>query len=228
MFEVIITQEKKLVEKAQVLRHRVFFGREGKDNDPFDRFCEHLIVVDSRVERVIGTYRLLLRSVAEKHRGFYAETEFDLTNIKKNCKGELLEIGRACVDRKYRARKVINLMWEKIISFVRRKNIRYIFGCSSIHSPTPQKVGKIYSFFKEGYFSSSEYRVYPLKNKRYPYKSNMKFAKKEINSLLPSLIRGYLKMGALVAGEPVWDKKFNTADFFMIADTSNPLFPLNR
>ena len=35
---------------------------------------------------------------------------------------------------------------------------------------------------------------------------------------IPPLIKGYLKIGARICGEPAWDKNFNAADFPVIID----------
>jgi putative hemolysin len=107
-----------LLEQALTLRKRIFFNALGKDEDAFDAVCNHLVAVDKETQKVIGTYRLLLDSVAKKNKGFYSETEFDLTNIKKNCKGELLELGRACVDPEYRKYPILPLIWGEIIKFI--------------------------------------------------------------------------------------------------------------
>lgn len=32
----------------------------------------------------------------------------------------------------------------------------------------------------------------------------------------PPLVKGYLRLGAVVCGEPAWDPDFNTADFMML------------
>jgi len=219
-FETVIVEDGRFLEKAQVLRRKVFFKEAGKDEDRFDKFCQHLVVIEKRTKNIVGTYRLFLRSVAEETIGFYSETEFDLKNIKKNCRGELLEIGRACVDETYRKYPIINLMWKAIISYIEEYKVKFVFGCASIDNPSPQNVGKIFRFFKERYFSSSRLRVHPLAGKRYPYIDNIKdITETEIMELLPSLIKGYLKMGAIVCGDPAWDKTFNTADFFMLLNT---------
>jgi len=220
-FDIQLVKDKFLLDKVQYLRGRVFFDKEEKDEDVFDEFCDHLAVVDKRNGLVVGTYRLLLSSVAAKHQGFYSETEFDLANIKKNCSGELLEMCRACVLESYRKYHIINLLWKEIISYFAKYKVRYVFGCPSIENPSPQTIGKIFNFFKENYFAPESFRVEPLKNKIYHYDKNTQVkSPTEAYRLLPSLIRGYLKMGAVACSEPAWDKDFGTADFFMLLDTS--------
>jgi len=38
---------------------------------------------------------------------------------------------------------------------------------------------------------------------------------------VPALLKGYLKLGAKVCGEPAWDPDFNTADFPMLLSLDN-------
>ena len=220
-FEVRFVESGKLLEKAKRLRHKVFFKKDGLDEDQFDPFCTHTVVIEKNTEKVIGTYRLLLGSNALRNRGFYSETEFNLEKIKKNCRGELLEMGRACVDSFYRGAPIINLLWRSIISFVDEHHVKYIFGCSSIDNPDPKNIGKIFKFFKANAFSPEEFRVFPLAGKEYPYQREVEFpSTRELIDLIPSLVRGYLKIGAFSCGAPVWDKEFDTADFFMLINTA--------
>ena len=37
---------------------------------------------------------------------------------------------------------------------------------------------------------------------------------------LPPLIKGYLRLGAYICGEPAWDAEFNTADLFILLPIS--------
>lgn len=219
-FKICFAKDSVLLDKIKYLRGRIFFNKDAKDEDEFDQFCEHLAVIDTHSANVIGTYRLLPGSVAKKHIGFYSETEFDLGNIKKNCKGELLEMSRACVLPSYRKYQIINLLWKELLSYFAANNVAYVFGCPSIERPCPETIGKLFAFLKEKHFAPKQFMVYPLKDKTYHFTKDIKnYSQKEIVKLLPSLIRGYLKMGAAVCGMPAWDQEFGTADFFMMLDT---------
>ena len=83
------------IECAQRLRYQVFYEEMGAvpslsarrakmDEDPFDHVCDHLLVVDKRRSNgkpfVVGTYRLLRRTVAKTADGFYSGDEFDLSS----------------------------------------------------------------------------------------------------------------------------------------------------
>jgi len=219
MFNIQFVNSGVFLEKAQALRHKVFFKDAGRDEDRFDKFCHHIVATEKNSQSVVGTYRLLLGSVARKHSGFYSETEFDLSNIKKHCEGELLELGRSCVDPEYRRYPILALMWREIILFMAEKNVQYTFGCASIEDPRPHKIAEIFSWLKTHHYSPPIYRVTPLPEKSYPYKAGLKHcSNEEALHLLPSLIKGYLRMGAVLCGEPMWDQDFNTADFFLLLE----------
>ena len=38
---------------------------------------------------------------------------------------------------------------------------------------------------------------------------------------MPPLLKGYLRIGARICGEPAWDPDFNTADFPMLLSVDN-------
>ncbi|MFA5337225.1 MAG: GNAT family N-acyltransferase [Candidatus Omnitrophota bacterium] len=218
-FEVVFIKDNKSLDEVKTPRGRVFFGKNDKEEDAFDDYSHHLAVVDKEKKEIIGSYRLILGSDANRYRGFYSETEFDITNIKKNCHGQVLEMSRACVLSSYRKFPIIKFMWKQIISFMMENDVKYIFGCPSVENLDAGYVGKIVSYFKANCLSKDDFRVFPLKEKicKYnPYTGDLD--SKEILSSLPSLIKGYLKMGALICSEPALDNCFKTVDFFMMLD----------
>ena len=48
-----------------------------------------------------------------------------------------VEIGRACVAKPYRNRRVLYLLWRGIAEYVLAHGKRYVFGCSSLTSQDP-------------------------------------------------------------------------------------------
>ncbi len=218
-FQIMRISDGIFLQKAQALRQRVFFGSQGYDTDQYDSFCTHLVVVDKTTGSVVGTYRMLLRSEAEKGCGFYSESEFDLRRIRDYYQGEILEIGRACVDPLYRKYPVLNRIWKEIFLFCSEHKVQVIIGCASILEPKPDSLGRINAFFRAHCFSSEALRVYPHPGKAYPYDRSVSLQPADhIAKTLPSLIKGYLNLGAVVCGDPVWDGVFQTADFFMMLD----------
>ena len=67
----------------------------GRDADPFDAVCEHLIVEDLRDGAVVGTYRMQSGTQAAGGLGYYSAREFDLRGFEP-WRQQVLELGRAC------------------------------------------------------------------------------------------------------------------------------------
>lgn len=228
-FEVKITTDQEEIREAQRLRFEVFnlemnkglkqSYERGLDVDGFDPFCDHLIVRDSASKAVVGTYRLLLASRAKEHIGFYSEGEFDLQKIKA-LDGELLELGRSCARKDFRDRALIPLMWEAIARYVGEHRVRYLFGCGSLYTTDPKEVSECFSLLKQKHYADESLRVEPLAACRFEgVEDNVPLADAHAVFVnLPSLIKGYLRLGALVCGPPALDREFGTADFLVLLD----------
>jgi putative hemolysin len=228
-FEIKITADPKEIEEAQRLRFQVFNldlnkGRKasyatGLDVDDFDPYCEHLIVRDLKSGEIVGTYRLLLGSQARKNIGFYSEREFHLDNIKK-LDGEQLELGRTCARKDFRDRALIPLMWETIADYVKTRQVRFLFGCGSLYTIDAGEVSEIFSLLKRKYYACEAFRVSPLTACRFDdLRDDVEIDNEQsLFMKLPSLIKGYLRVGALVCGPPALDEEFGTADFFLLLD----------
>ncbi len=228
-FEIKITREPEEILAAQKLRFEVFnlelkkglessYAR-GLDVDDFDPICDHLIVRERESRRVVGTYRLMLGSTAKKNFGFYSEREFDLQRIKR-LDGELLELGRSCAHKDYRDRSLIHLMWQSIAEYVKRHHVRYLFGCASFPTTDPREVSQAIAFVKQKFYAAEAFRVEPLPKLRVEGLDGNAAVEDpaEIFSRLPSLIKGYLRLGSKVCGPPALDLEFGTTDLFLLLD----------
>jgi len=99
------------VHAAQALRYRVFnlelneglaaSAATGRDEDPFDAVCDHLIIEHLPTRAIVGTYRLQTGASAAQHRGYYSEQEFDFAPFVSR-RAEMIELGRACVHQQHR------------------------------------------------------------------------------------------------------------------------------
>jgi putative hemolysin len=228
-FEIKITREPEDILAAQKLRFEVFnlelkkglessYAR-GLDVDDFDPICDHLIVRERESRRVVGTYRLMLGSTARKNFGFYSEREFDLERIKR-LDGELLELGRSCAHKDYRDRALIHLMWQSIAEYVKQHHVRYLFGCASFPTTDPRKVSQAIALMKQKFYAAEAFRVEPLPKLKIEGLDGGAAVgdPDEVFSRLPSLIKGYLRLGSRVCGPPALDLEFGTTDLFLLLD----------
>ncbi len=212
------------VAEAQRLRFKVFgeemgarlpTADEGTDRDMFDEYCEHLLVRDNTEGRVVGTYRILPPDQAGSIGRYYSDSEFDLSRLE-HIRGQMVEVGRSCVHRDYRNGPVIAQLWSGLAGYMIRNNHEYLIGCASIPmSDGGHCAASIYRQIHEAHAAPAEYRVFP----RCPLPLEALDSSLEVS--VPPLIRGYLRLGAYVCGEPAWDPDFNTADVFI-------LLPLSR
>ncbi len=218
--------------EAQSLRYRVFYEEHGAapvgnalsklDADSYDPICDHLLVVDRDRGRVVGAYRLLRQVIAEQHSGFYSGREFDLTPLLSRSAamggGQLLELGRSCVDPAYRNNATISMLWRGIASYLELHRIGFMFGCASFPGTDPAAHAQQLSYLHHNHLAPNELRVRALgahhvSMDRTPTAS---LAPRSVARGLPPLIRGYLRVGAVVGDGAFIDRQFNTVDVFML------------
>ena len=211
------------IREVQRLRYKVFVeamgldslrNHEGLERDEFDEFCEHLIVRDTRNLKVVGTYRILTPDAVSKTRGFYSENEFDLGRLS-HLRTRIIEAGRACIHPDYRQGGVIMMLWAGLIACMKKENAEYLIGCASVSlADGGHTINTLFRKLKTDHFSPPEYQVtprlpFPLHDDPLPECTH-----------IPALIKGYLRCGAWVCGEPAWDPDFHSADLFMMLPIS--------
>lgn len=207
------------VREAQRLRYKVFVEaaglsrpahHNGLDQDDFDQYCDHLLVRDTGTLEVVGTYRVLSPAAARRRGRYYSEQEFDLGRLDQ-LRSRIAEAGRACIHPDYRSGGVIMLLWAGLAAFMEREKCDYLIGCASISlTDGGHDATAIYHGLSDLNLAPQEYHVKP----RLPYPVCRK--KPEHKPRIPPLIKGYLRSGAWVCGEPAWDPYFNCADLFML------------
>ena len=231
--EVRLASKKKHIRKAQRLRYEVFF-EEGdavpdfviklarRDMDAFDAICDHLLVVDTSRKfgrKIVGTYRLLRRDVADDHFGFYSEGEFDLAPfLARHPKARMLELGRSCVLKPYRNKRTVELLWLGIWKYVLQNQIDVMFGCASFEGTDPDKLALPLSYLSNFASAPEEWQVRALPQRLISMDRMMPEAidLKRAMAAMPPLIKGYLRVGARFGQGAVIDPSFNTTDVLVV------------
>jgi len=193
------------------------------DCDEYDSVADHLIVVDRsspEEEKIIGTYRMIGQEAANHHGRFYSSEEYNLSSLL-NSGSRLLELGRSCVLNKYRTRPVLQLLWQGIADYVINHDIEILFGCASLHSTNIDTLKESLSYLHHYHLSPENLRPRALDD-RYVDMDILPIdqlnARQAFNAL-PPLIKGYLRVGAMVADGAVMDKQFNTTDVLIVMQT---------
>lgn len=218
-FSASFARDENEIREAQRLRFKVFAGEmganlashaEGIDRDMYDPYCDHLLVRENTSGEVVGTYRLLRPEQARKIGGFYSEDEFDLTRFT-HMRDQMVEVGRSCVHPDFRNGTVISLLWAGVIQFAETNGYDYIFGCASISmADGGHSAASIYNKLRVDCMSPVEWRVFP----RCPLP--IEALDGTLNAPLPPLLKGYMRLGAHICGDPAWDPDFNTADLLVL------------
>lgn len=216
------------IEAAQALRYRVFFEEMGaqpderaarlkRDIDEFDAYADHLLVIDHAISSgaagVVGTYRLMQGDAAGKLGRFYSESEFDISPLKE-FPGRLLEVGRSCVDVRYRGRAAMQLLWRGIASYIFLHQIDVLFGCASLPGTDPDALGEELTYLYHNHLAPPALRVKALPERRVEMlrRDPLTVDRRRALTGLPPLIKGYLRLGGYVGDGAVVDAQFNTTD----------------
>jgi putative hemolysin len=234
--ELRLATTKREIRNAQKLRYRVFFEEGGaiadptarlirRDICPFDRVCDHLIVVDHAAPRrgggprVVGAYRLLRQDVAEANFGFYSAGEFDVAPLIARNKGKrFLELGRSCVARGYRGKPTLELLWRGIWAYVRHHDIDAMFGCASLEGALPAQHAMVMSYLRRNAPAGPEWSARGAHGRGVDMAVLPEAAidPRAAMRALPPLIKGYWRVGAKFGAQAVVDPKFRTTDVFVI------------
>jgi putative hemolysin len=187
--------------------------RTGLDQDHFDLFCDHLIVEDRSRGVIVGTYRMQSGPTAADNLGYYSQQEFDFAPFA-GIRGEVLELGRASIDRDHRTSEVLTLLWRGIARYARHYRLRYLIGCSSLNSRDPRE-GWSVSRQLQPFLADPGFRTAPAAAYRLPPSPPADAA---AEAKVPRLLRTYIAVGARICGAPAWDREFGTIDFLTLLD----------
>lgn len=228
--EVRLARGSEDIEAAQRLRYSVFHEElgarslaagilESRDADRFDDVCDHLLVVDTDVNRIVGTYRLLRQECAQESGGFYSSDEFELeTLVARHPTLRFLELGRSCVLPEYRSKRTIELLWQGIWAYVNHYDIGVMTGCASFHGTIPAAHAQALSFLAQNCRADADWAVSAISS-RYNAMDLVPAEAVDMRAALaamPPLIKGYLRLGAKIGDGCVVDHDFGTTDVFII------------
>lgn len=221
-YSVFVANDEYMKTQCYKLRFDVFskeFGAslkgqpEGIDKDRFDDHCSQLVVLDNQTSELIATTRLLDNTGRNATGMFYSESEFDLSNIL-HPDVAFMEVGRTCIHPAYRRGAALAMLWQGIARLVLERKIDYLIGCASIPLAHGDKyITNIMQHIYQSHYAPESLRVRPL----VPLRLGEETPQPD-DIILPTLLKGYLRQGALICGEPYWDAAFGVADVFVLLE----------
>jgi putative hemolysin len=238
--ETRIARNEREIDAAQAVRYRVFIEEMGakiapdatrrkRDVDAWDTVCDHLLVLDRSVEgdpedQIVGTYRLLRHDVARNHGGFYSATEFEVEALMaRHPEKRFMELGRSCVLPEYRTKRTVELLWQGCWAYALMHRVDAMFGCGSFPGIRPEEHALALSFLYHHAVARGEWAVRALPEL---YREMDLMPIEAINprkalAAMPPLIKGYLRLGAMIGEGAVVDHAFNTTDALIVLPISS-------
>jgi L-ornithine Nalpha-acyltransferase len=225
---------------AQSVRYRVFVEEMGarlpqeamrlqRDFDSYDAICDHLLVVDKAIDgeiedQIVGTYRLLRQDVAMANGGFYSASEYDIKPLlERHPDKQFMELGRSCVLPDYRTKRTVELLWQGNWLYSVKHGMNAMFGCASFPGVRPEEHALALSFLhhnslvKEDWMVSARPELY-RKMDLMPVEG---INARQALSAMPPLVKGYLRLGAMIGDGAVVDQAFNTTDVLIVLPISS-------
>ena len=102
-YRLSFARERVELERVQQLRFEVFNLELGEglesswtmelDQDPYDAWCHHMMLIDQRTDELVGTYRMQTAEMARASIGFYCDQEFDLAGIPADVLEHSIDLG---------------------------------------------------------------------------------------------------------------------------------------
>ncbi|MGC1738351.1 GNAT family N-acetyltransferase [Mycobacterium sp.] len=229
-YSLLLSTDPAQVEAAQRLRYDVFSSEPGfaltrqdtaLDIDRFDEHCDHLLVREDNSGELVGCYRMLSPAGAVAAGGLYTATEFDIQALD-SLRPSLVEMGRAVVHRDHRNGAVVLLMWAGILAYLDRCGYDYVTGCVSVPVagdgvPPGSQIRGVRDFVLRRHAAPADCRVHPHRPVIIDGRPLDEISP-PTRPVIPPLMRGYLRLGARICGEPAYDADFGVGDFPALLD----------
>ncbi len=230
-YSLLLSTDPALVDAAQRLRHAVFTGEpgfelagahDGRDADRFDEHCDHLLVREDDSGELVGCYRMLPPAGAIAAGGLYTATEFDVRALDP-LRPSLVEMGRAVVRRDHRNGAVVLLMWAGILAYLDRCGYDFVAGCVSVPvagppgEPPGTQIRGVRDVVRRRHAAPPQYTVAPYRPVAIGGRG-LDDIDPPARTTVPPLMRGYLRLGARICGEPAHDPDFGVGDFPALLD----------
>jgi len=231
-FTVKLAETQAELRAAQRLRYEVFVRELGGggalvdhaaelERDHFDPHFDHMIVQPDGETEVVGVYRLLRGSQAAHAGGFYSETEYDLTQLKRSGR-RMLELGRSCVHPQFRGGTVLHALWAALAEYITLHRIEVLFGVASFHGTDVRRLAGPLSLLHQRHLAPQALR---MRAQRHAFQRMDLIAphlldRRAAMVQMPSLIKAYLRLGGAVGEGAFVDHAFNTTDVCLVMETS--------
>jgi L-ornithine Nalpha-acyltransferase len=233
-YEVKLASSAREILLAQKLRYQVMYQEKGgrpdlvkakmkADIDEWDASAQHIIVLDRKGKtlKVVGTLRLVSNLTLKEGQRFYTEAAFDLSKLRNHypC---MLELGRFCIDQTGRNGAILLLIWKFAMQFIVTNRIDVMLGCASFPGTDIQSHREVFTYLYNNNLAPEALMPEPIKD--YVEIENILINDVDFDVAardVPTLLRGYLKLGARTSSAAIIDPVFNTTFLCIYVDASS-------
>lgn len=221
-YDVRLAQSVEEIHAAQNLRYQVLFKESGgrinremlnteREEDEWDEIAYHVVVINRKDHEIVGTVRLVAGDALKPDQQFYTEHAFDLSGLR-NYYRSTLELSRACVSPEGRGGAILMLIWKFTMQFIEQNDYDVLFGCASFAGTDYHEHTEILSYLYHKHLADKD--LMPIPRPEVNSVAIAEFQKQpekgEKRGQVPTLLRGYLKIGAKISDHAIIDPVFNT------------------
>ncbi len=233
-FDLRLAEDEADLRLAQALRYEVFVQELGGNGalvdhaarleaDRFDPYFDHLMLLDRNRagNPCVGVYRLMREDRARAAGQFYCDDEYDLGLLRRSGR-RLMELGRSCVHADYRGGMAMVHLWQGLADYINRHEVEVMFGVASFHGTDIRPLAAPLSFLHHRHLAPEEMRVcaHAGHYQRMDLIAEDGLDRVAASKAIPSLIKGYLRLGGVVGDGAFIDHPFNTTDICLLMDTT--------
>ncbi len=205
--------------------------RSGHDADELDSIAYHVIVLDNKQvgSTVVGTLRLVSSKRLPTSQCFYTEQAFALDCLRERY-DKILELSRFCIDVNGRSGSILMLIWKFTLQFIIARRFDLMLGCASFHGTDVTRHHAILSYLYRHNLAPSDLQPAPIVDNHVTIKSLLRdnVDWNEAKQSVPTLLRGYLKVGAKISDCAIIDPVFNTTFVCIYVDAEHMILNNHR
>lgn len=232
-FEVRLAQSADEIRQAQQLRYHALLkdlpSHSKLDADDLDEIAAHVVVFEDQPEgepRLVGNLRLVGTDQLLPNQLLYTEQSFHLDALRKQ-RGKLLELSRFCIAEGARSGTVLMLIWNYTIRYIMEHQYKTMVGCASFAGTNIQDHREVLTYLYQNNLAPENLQPQPTDQVQSIHlqqfvsmdqtAGDWQIAKKSV----PTLLRGYLKMGAKISDQAIIDPVFNTTFVCIYVDAKD-------
>ncbi len=237
-YEARLAENPEEILLAQRLRYQVMYAekggrpdlakiREKADIDEWDRIAHHIVVIDHKNEsrsgngNVVGTLRLVSNLMLDEGQPFYTEHAYNLDGLRRHYPS-MLELGRFCIDPAGRNGAILLLIWKFAMQFIATRKVDVMFGCASFPGTNIEEHRDVLGYLHRNNLAEPHLMPKPVtRHIRISEFGSGNAGLEEAVRNIPTLLRGYLKLGARASDTAIIDPVFNTTFICIYVDARN-------